>query len=244
MQSNMISLAFAGSDFANLDTQGCDAIKIATDTTGRAVRGIVRSGFRDCEQIFLVNEGPDNWTLTDDDEAATAENRIYLTTGDKIMTPGPPFWLVYNETGPRGAGWYGEVSSSPTILAYGAEGSVSTAAVRYLLPWDTSNSGNVSIQSMVVPFDCIARDMYVATASAGTGTGTIDFMLGTVSDDGATFTPTALHVDYDVDGALKQADTTNVVSLVKGQRVGVRTTPTNVTGAPARPYVTLALYPV
>lgn len=243
MHSNWVLVEFDGDDITDLDTEGNDAVEVVTDDEGRAIHGIVRGGFPNMEQIFLISRGPDDWTLADD--GGTGENKVYLTGGDKTISPGPPFWLVYNENGDRGAGWYGEATTNPTIAGFGAEGSVSNAAVRYLLPWNTSNSGNASIQSYVVPFDCIAQDMYVRCASAGVGTGgTIDFMLGTVDDANTTFTATALHVDYDVDAALKQSDTEHKVTLVKGQCIGVRTTPTSVTTSPTRPYVTISLIPI
>lgn len=242
MQSNHIVVEFDGGNITDLDSQGCDAIEIVTDTSGRSISGIVRGGFRNVEQLFIISRGPDDFTVIDG--GGSTDNKVFLTGGDITIAPGPPFWLVYNENGDRGAGWYGEAATNPAIAAFGAESGVSNSAVRYLTPWNTSNSANATQQSFVVPFDCVAQDMYVRCASTGVGTGTIDFMLGTVDDANTTFTATTLHVDYDVDGALKQTDTTNKVALLKGQCIGVRSTPTNVSTSPTRPYVSMSLIPI
>lgn len=245
MQSNVTVIAFSGSDFANLDTQGCDAIHVSTDTTGRSIRGIVRGGFRDGEQIFLLSEGPDEWTLTDDDASATAGNRIYIAGGDKTFAPGPPFWLVYNETGHRGAGWYAEGTTTPCILAFGAGGGVSVAAVRYLYPYNDANAANSNPMVTVIPFACVAREAYMRTTGAGTGTGTIDFDFCTVDNAGAV-TTTGVVVNYDVDSStLTQSDTTHSVLIPAGTSVTVRSTPQGtVSVSPTRPNFSIALYPI
>lgn len=129
------------------------------------------------------------------------------------------------------------------LVAFGAGGSVSVAAVRYLYPWNDANAGNANPMVMVIPFDCIARDLFIRTTGAGVGTGTLDFELCTV-DNAASVTATALKVSYDVDSAtLTQSDITNAVALTKGTSVTIRSTPAGtVSGAPTRPNATFALY--
>lgn len=156
---------FNGTDIDDHEYYGDHYIFI-TDQAGREFRGLT-PGPTAGEEIKLFVIGPDPVLLVHDALTTTAGNRLYLRDPDsedpsfvgrdRVLYPGVPYWLVYNEPGITGLGpgWYGEGTGDapPTPAVAVVNGSTADP---------TNPSGTSVIPQMTTTVTTTGKPVFVA----------------------------------------------------------------------------------